>query len=153
MRCVLAFVALVMPAAAFAASAVTLDSSVFVERVAEDAAGAKTLVLEAPKVVTPGDRLLFVLSYSNGGDKPATDFVVTNPVPDAVVYSEAEGEGALVSVDGGKSWGDLQALKVRASDGAERTAQPADVTHIRWTFSKPIPAGQTGKLSFRGVVK
>ena len=37
--------------------------------------------------------------------------------------------------------------------GTRRAAQPADVTHVRWAFQKPIPVGGTGKLMFRGVVK
>ncbi len=39
------------------------------------------------------------------------------------------------------------------TDGTRRAAQPADVTHVRWAFQKPIPVGGTGKLMFRGVVK
>ena len=32
-------------------------------------------------------------------------------------------------------------------------ATAADVTHVRWAFSQPIPAGGEGRLSFRGIVK
>ena len=144
----LILLALVAPSLAMAADPVSLTSEVFVERVQEDAEGKRTTVLEPPSVVTPGDKLLFVLSYVNGGADPAEDFVVTNAIPEAV-----EGDHALVSVDGGKTWGSLPALKVNRADGTTRAAGPADVTHIRWRFSQPIPAGEGGKLSFRGVVK
>ncbi len=50
-------------------------------------------------------------------------------------------------------WGQLADLTVPMADGTRRPAQPADVTHVRWAFQKPIPAGATGKLIFRGVVK
>jgi uncharacterized repeat protein (TIGR01451 family) len=153
MKILLAFLALVAPAAAFAANAVSLSSQVFVERVKQEADGKSTIVREAPSVVTPGDKLVFVLGYRNGGAEPATGFVVTNPIPDAVAYAGTESAGALVSVDGGKSWGALAALKVANPDGTSRTASPADVTHIRWSFSQPISAGTSGQLSFRGVVK
>ena len=140
MKFLLAFFALVAPASAIAASEVSLDSDVFVERVKQDASGKQTTVLEPPKVVTPGDKLLFVLSYKNGGAKAASDFVVTNPIPDAVAFSGAEGEGSVVSVDGGKSWGALAALKVKQADGKLRPAVPADVTHVRCSFAKAIGA-------------
>jgi uncharacterized repeat protein (TIGR01451 family) len=153
MKFLLTLIALLAPAAAFAADQVSLSSDVFVERVKQDSAGKRSVVLEPPGVVTPGDKVVFVLSYRNGGAKPAADFVVTNPVPGAVAFTAAEGEGAVVSVDGGKSWGQLAALKVRQADGTVRAAAPGDVTHIRWTFSRAIGAGEAGKLSFRGTVK
>jgi uncharacterized repeat protein (TIGR01451 family) len=135
------------------ANSVSLSNNVFVERVSTDAQGNRKVVLEEPRVVTPGDRLLFVLNYRNASGKPAERFVVTNPMPSAVQYAE-QGEGtAVVSVDGGKSWGDLSQLRVRDADGIERAARNDDVTHIRWAFNTPIPAGATGKLMFRGIVK
>lgn len=140
------------PAAALAAQNVSLDSEVLVERVKTDAQGKRVVTLEAPKVVTPGDRLVFALSYRNGGAQPAADFVVSNPIPSAVAFDGAEG-AADVSVDGGKSWGRLAALKVRQADGTFRPAVAADVTDVRWAFTQAIPAGGSGKLNFRGIVK
>ena len=140
-------------AAAMAAGHVTLASDVFVERVQRDAEGRATTVLEPPKAVAPGDRLIFVLSYRNGGDEPASDFVVTNPVPDAVAFAGADGVEPEVSIDWGRSWGRLSSLTVARSDGAVRPAAPADVTHVRWSIRQPIPAGQGGKLSFRAVAR
>ena len=151
-KLILAAVALAIPGAALAADAVSLSSSVLVERHKRDAAGRDVTVLEAPKVVVPGDRLTFVLEYRNGGAAPARDFTVTNPIPKAVSYLGAE-RAPIVSVDGGKNWGALATLKVAGADGKLRAATPADVTHIRWTLAQPIPAGGTGKLSFRGIVK
>jgi uncharacterized repeat protein (TIGR01451 family) len=153
MKFLLPFLALMAPAAAQAADKVTLASNVFVERLKQDPSGKTSTVLEPPKVVTPGDKLVFELSYRNGGAKPAADFVVTNPIPDAVSFAGSEGGNAIVSIDGGKSWGLLQALKVRQPDGTFRAALPSDVTHVQWRFSKPINAGESGKLSFRGIVK
>ena len=83
----LILLALVAPSLAMAADPVSLTSEVFVERVQEDAEGKRTTVLEPPSVVTPGDKLLFVLSYVNGGADPAEDFVVTNAIPEAVAFS------------------------------------------------------------------
>ena len=146
-------IAALAPAQAFAANQVALDNNVFVERVTTDAAGKQRVLLEEPKVVVPGDRLVFVLNYRNAGAQPADKFVVTNPMPSAVRFADAGGTPPLVSVDGGRTWGTLDTLTVPLADGARRPAQPADVTHIRWAFQKPIPAGGAGKLMFRGIVK
>jgi uncharacterized repeat protein (TIGR01451 family) len=143
--------ALVAPAAAHAANDVALTSAVFVEKTVQ-AGGQSKVVLEEPKLVVPGDKLVFVLNYTNKGATPATDFVVTNPLPGAVSFQSGD-TAAQVSVDGGKAWGTLAALKVKDADGTMRAARPEDVTHVRWTFEKAIPAGQGGKLSFRGVVR
>lgn len=145
--------AVLAPTQASAANQVVLDNSVFVERATTDAAGKQRILLEEPKVVVPGDKLVFVLNYRNAGAQPADAFVITNPMPSAVRYADAGDTRPAVSVDGGKNWGTLETLTVPLADGTRRPAQPADVTHIRWAFQKPIPAGGAGKLMFRGIVK
>ena len=149
----LLLLAAMMPGQAAAANYVALDNHVFVERVTTDAAGKPRVLLEEPKVVVPGDRLVFVLNYRNAGAQPADKFVITNPLPAAVRFPDAGDTRPFVSVDGGKRWGLLSDLSIAMADGTRRAAQPADVTHIRWAFQNPIPIGGTGKLMFRGVVK
>ncbi|RHW16334.1 DUF11 domain-containing protein [Sphingomonas gilva] len=151
-RLVFALAALLSPALAHAANDVALTSAVFVEKTVL-ANGQQKIVLEEPSLVVPGDKLVFVLNYRNRGATPATDFVVTNPMPGAVAFQSSPDQAAVVSIDGGRSWGTLSSLKVKESDGTVRGARPEDVTHVRWTFAKAIPAGQGGKLSFRGVVR
>jgi hypothetical protein len=149
----LALAVAIVPGQALAANQVALDNNVFVERVSTDATGKQRVLLEEPKVVVPGDKLVFVLNYRNASAQPADKFVITNPMPSAVSFADAGDTRPLVSVDGGKTWGLLPQMTVRQADGQTRAAQPADVTHIRWAFQQPIPAGATGKLMFRGVVK
>ena len=103
--------------------------------------------------VLPGDVLLFVLDYRNGGAKAVTPFVINNPVPANVVFTGVEQPWASVTVDGGKTYGPLSKLTVRKADGTLRAASPADVNAIRWTFGQPIPAGGSGNVKFYGVVK
>jgi uncharacterized repeat protein (TIGR01451 family) len=153
MKFLIALFAVLAPVVAQAANDVSLTSSVFVEKAVKQPDGKTRLVLEEPRTVVPGDKLVFVLAYKNQGAKPATDFVVTNPLPGAVAYQGAGDNAAVVSTDGGKSWGPLAALKVRKADGTVRSAYPEDVTHVRWAMKTPIPVGAAGKLSFRGVVR
>ena len=150
---ILGLLALLAAAPALAADNVSLKSEVFVERQVRDAGGAIRTVLQPPKMVTPGDRLVFKLDYRNAGAAPATSFVVTNPIPKAVAYADGASAGEVVSVDGGKSWGALPTLRVAGAGGKVRAATAADVTHVRWTLAKPIPVGGTGTLKFNGVVR
>ena len=153
MRFLLFLLAFLLPVPALAQSQVALTSEIFVERTTTDANGRQNVSLEAPSVVTPGDPLVFVLHYRNNATSPATDFVVTNPIPESVSYVSSESAGSVLSVDGGQSWGQLATLSVRNADGTSRPAAAADVTHIRWRIAQPIPAGGQGELRFRGVVK
>lgn len=153
MKLILTLLALLIPASAFAADSVALSSAVFVERELTDASGRARTELQAPKLVTPGDRLIFILSYHNAGSTPADHFIVTNPLPEAVVYAGTPDQTAVFSIDGGRSWGALSVLKLREDDGRWRYARPEDVTHIRWAMQKAVPVGGRGKFSFRGIVR
>ena len=148
-----AFASVAAPAVAQNENAVAVSSDVMVEHATVDANGRSQVTLEEPRVVVPGDKLVFVLRYQNNGAQPATNFVVTNPLPEAVAFQSATDSAASVSVDGGRTWGQLTELRVRDADGATRPARADEVTHIRWSFAQPIPAGQAGRLTFRGVVK
>ena len=152
MRALLFVIALLTPDIALAANNVALSSAVFLEKTVADNSGHSRIVLEEPKAVTPGDQLVFILNYRNAGSAPAKDFIVTNPLPSAVAY-QGRGDGAQVSIDGGRSWGTLPALKVREADGRWRNARPEDVTHVRWALKQTVAAGAQGKLSFRGIVR
>ena len=153
MKYFIALLALIAPASAVLGNQVALDSEVFVERSEEQADGTVTVTLEEPTRVVPGDNLTFVLTYENTGAEAAENFVVTNPMPEAVVFVEVIDGGAVYSVDDGSVFDALTELRITEEGGVERAAQAADVTHIRWTLTEPIPAGASGQLKFRGVVR
>jgi uncharacterized repeat protein (TIGR01451 family) len=153
MRAFLFLVLLFAPALARATDKVALESAVFVEKTVKQSDGRTKVILEAPQIVVPGDRLIFILKYRNTSDQPANNFVVTNPMPSAVAFQAVPSAKAQVSVNGGRDWGVLGVLKVKDSDGSWRSARPEDVTHVRWPMTDPIPAGATGRLSFRGIVR
>ena len=141
---------------------VKIESEILVERTEEDASGNPQVKFHKPTEVkvVPGDKLVFINSYRNSGATAVTGFVVNNPVHSAVSFTGVSENWAVVSVDGGKTFGKLTDLSVKdtvadgaAVEGTTRPAQPADVTHIRWAFAKPIPGGASGKLRFRGTVK
>ena len=140
-----------MARAAEAAYPVTLHGTVQLEKTVSEN-GVDKQVLSEPKVVVPGDLLLFSTDYQNTGAKAVTNFVITNPLPSAVTLA-ADGAGAFdVSVDGGKTWGTLVALKVADGKGGTRPAQASDVTHVRWSIASIAP-GASGTVSYHAIVR
>ena len=148
-------IALAAPAALFAQTqqTVSLASKAFVVKQIPDGPGKTKNTLVAPERVLPGEALVFMLEYKNTGAKPATAFVINNPIPANVIYTGAEQPWAEVSVDGGKTFGQLATLKVAKGDGTMRAALPTDVTAVRWKFAQPIPAAGEGRVMFFGMVK
>lgn len=107
--------------------------------------------------VVPGDEVIYVISYANKGKQPADNVVITNPVPEPVAFragtSAAAGATDTVSVDGGKTFGKLEALTVTGADGKPRAATGADVTHVQWKLNAPVKAGASGSVSYRVVIE
>ncbi len=146
--------------AAFAAPAFAsgLQAEQSVHKIVEtaDADGATVISLVPADRVAPGDKIAYTLSYSNDGDEPAGNVILTMPVPDEVRYVEksASRDGLIVgfSVDGGETFASRGDLAVTV-DGEPRQALAEDITHIRWTFEEPIPVGSVGSVSFRAVLR
>ena len=156
MKSLLAFLSVVLTLTGVSANAATplqLSSDVFVERQVVSADGSRTVILEKPNLVLPGDNLVFVVKYRNAGNATASNFVVTNPLPAAVAFNGTSDGLEVVSIDGGNTWGILGTLRVKQADGTIRPAQRSDVTHIKWNLNQPLTAGAQGKLIFRGIVK
>ena len=126
---------------------------VMVERAVTDRAGNPHLVLEETADAAPGEALVFQFDYRNARAGVANSFVITNPIPDQMVYAGTDTPGEVVSVDGGRSFGPIAEMKVADADGVERTATPADVTHVRWVINRAMPTGAGGQLSFRAVMR
>ncbi len=138
---------------AFASSALELSSDVFVEKLETQADGSNKAILNKPTTVLPGDKLVFVVKYTNISTSPASNLLVTNPMPAPVIYNGSADGNEEVSVDGGNIWGPLNTLFITKADGTKRPALMSDVTHVRWTIRDTLAAGSSGKLIFRGIVR
>lgn len=152
-RTFLAIALIASPVAALAANDVTVVSEMFVEKTIAQPGAKPKIVLVKQKSGPPGTKLVFTHSYRNGGKAPAANFAMTNPIPSGIDYLGSDDAIAVVSVDGGKSFGPLAVAKLRGADGALRAARPEEVTHVRWALKAPIAVGGTGKFSFKGIVK
>lgn len=107
--------------------------------------------------VTPGDTVIFTTRYSYTGDKPATGVVITNPMPEHMLFTEgtAEGKGASIeySADNGTHYAPAGKVKIKDAKGKEISATAVDYTHIRWVFKGALNKGAKGEVSFRAKVK
>lgn len=107
-----------------------------------------------PQTVTPGDRIRYTLTFRNQGTEPAGNIKVDDPIPEGVSFEETnDHKDFSVSTDGGKTFGALDAATTANADGSRRAASPADVTHVRWLWTDPVPPGQTRSVAFFGKVK
>ena len=134
--------ALAAPAAAIATPLIALDSAVFVERIQP----GKGRLLQPVSNLRRGDRVVYVVSWYKMGGQGA--FTVTNPLSRSVYYQGSADGTEEVSIDGGRHWGKLDALRSGA-----RIATPEDVTHVRWHISAGEAARGSGEITYSAIVR
>jgi hypothetical protein len=130
---------------------VSLQSDIQIETTVVEN-GVSKVVLVPAKRATPGKRLVIGNTYRNNTAASISNFAITNPLPNGVSYIAEGAERDVVSVDGGKTWGQLATLTVPTVNSARRQAQATDVTHIRWVVPAIAP-GKSGTVSYRAVVR
>lgn len=153
LRTAFALLVLIAPVAAQASGDVHTKASIFVERIDSRANGGRRIRLEPARQVSSGERLIYIVEYRNTGKRPVQDFTVTNPLPRTVRLDETMDGSELVSIDGGRSWGQLSALRVSLGDAGWRPANPQDVTHLRWRVGNRLMQGETRRVTFRAIVR
>jgi uncharacterized repeat protein (TIGR01451 family) len=103
--------------------------------------------------VVPGDEVIYTFNYTNIGEEPADNVVITDPVPEHMVYTEGSAKGAetaiTFSVDKGTTYDLPIKLTVVGADGKKRPAKGSDYTHIKWTLQRALAPGEKGRVSFR----
>lgn len=136
---------------------IKLTSTAWQEKQVFNQEGKKELKRVPAAKVLPGDEVIFTISYQNIGKEAADQAVITDPIPEHMIYiqNSAEGTGARItfSVDGGKTYHAPGKLFIVDAAGRQYPARPQDYTHIRWTFAKPLPPGAKGEVSFRAILK
>ncbi|QGN56233.1 hypothetical protein GKE62_01560 [Novosphingobium sp. Gsoil 351] len=133
------------------AAPVTVANSVYVEREVATGKGESARVLEPARTLRRGDRLVYVVSWSAPQGR-GERLTITNPLPRTIAYERSAQGTEDVSVDGGRSWGKLDTLRVK--DGSVwRYATPQDVTHIRWNVPPQLALAGSGRLTWSGIVR
>ena len=133
--------ACLLTTAAFAQSAVDITRSVYVER-SEDGARA----LEPASSLRKGDKVVLVMQWRVA--EARRGFTVASAVPRDLAFQRAGSDEAEVSIDGGRSWGRMGALKL-----GERLASVEDVTHLRWRVPAEAAAQRRGTIAYSAVVR
>ncbi len=140
-----------------APGAVEVKSVAEMDVVVVNAKGVKETKRQPVEKAVPGDVVIYTTTYKNLIAKPVGNIAITNPVPSETTYQGGSASGAntdiAFSVDGGKTWGTPDTLRITGKDGKERAALPAEYTHIRWTYRGELPAGKSGSVSFRAMIK
>lgn len=112
--------------------------------------------VEAVSIV-PGDIVIYTIGYVNRGTAPAENVMIDNPIPEHMIYREGSAIGLgttiTLSVDGGMNYAAPATLRVKEKDGTVRPARPEDYTHIRWTFTAPVPSEAEGYVEYRALLE
>ena len=129
---------------ASAQSLVEIAREVFVER-SQEQGGRTQRILAPADTLERGDTVVLMLAWSTPRDRP---FTISSRVPRTLAFRTTGGNAPQVSVDGGRTWGRLDQLRV---DG--RPATSADVTNIRWDVANPRAARGRGVFTYSAVVR
>ena len=148
---------LVAASAAYAASPMSVITTIEKEVVVKDPKGAVKVSRIPAKTVVPGDTVIYTYHLKNAGKEPSQNIVVVAPIPPQLKYVDksAQTQMAIItySVDAGKSFAEAAKLEVTGPDGKRRPAGPGDYTHIRWVLNVPIEGGTTKEVAFRAVLQ
>ena len=126
------------------------------EQVTVNEAGEAETILVPAETVVPGENVVYTITFTNIGDDPAGNVVITNPIAESLTYIDgsAFGPGTDIqfSVDGGQTFASREALTVN-EDGIVRAAGADDFTHIRWVMQEELAAGAQGVARFSAVLE
>lgn len=144
-------------AGAWAQGHIKLTSMAHVEKEVVNEQGKKEFRKVLAEKVIPGTEVIFTTYYENISDEAVENAVITNAVPQHMIFQEGSvrGNGTRVnySIDGGKSYDAPANLFIFDGSGRKFAARPQDYTHIRWTFDSPLPSGAKGEVSFKAVLR
>jgi uncharacterized repeat protein (TIGR01451 family) len=136
---------------------IKLQTVGFQEKVTVAKDGSKHTDIVPADHVLPGTEVIWNVNYEIVGTGTVTDTVITDPVPQNMVYVAGSAAGDNVdiafSVDGGKTWGKPETLQVKAADGTLRDATPKDYTAIRWILKGTLAPGAKGTVTFHATLQ
>ncbi len=144
-----------LSAAAMAEGSLDVRTVVQKEEVVVDDNGEETRRLVPAELVVPGESVFYTITFTNVGEEPADNVVITNPISENLTYVDgsAFGPGTEIqfSIDGGKTFAAPAALTVN-ENGRERRATASDYTHVRWVMQNNLEPGAQGTARFAAVL-
>jgi uncharacterized repeat protein (TIGR01451 family) len=120
-----------------------------------DKNGNKTSKRTRVDTAVPGDEIIYTTTFENISTKPASNIVITNPIPNDTTYMSATGVNTEItfSIDGNNQYATPDKLIVTTKEGNTRPAVPSDYTHLRWVYIDELGVGKASQVSFRAVIK
>ncbi|PZD75344.1 hypothetical protein C1752_00248 [Acaryochloris thomasi RCC1774] len=127
-----------------------------------DAEGNKATAWEAIEgdvTVQPGDVLRYTLNSENAGDKPASNLVVTQPIPQKTAFradsAKANGAELTYSIDAGQTFSAQPLIEETQPDGSVKMVPaPAEMyTHVQWDYSNSLQPMTTVRATYEVAVK
>jgi uncharacterized repeat protein (TIGR01451 family) len=144
-----------LSAAAMAEGSLDVRTVVQKEQMVVDENGEETRRLVPAELVVPGESVFYTITFTNIGEEPADNVVITNPISDNLTYVDgsAFGPGTEIqfSVDGGLTFDAAAQLTVSES-GGERRATASDYTHVRWVVQNDLEPGAQGTARFAAIL-
>jgi len=148
---------LVLFLAGAASASVELNTVAMAEITTTNEAGQEVTSLVPAGKVVPGDEVIYTIHFVNRGTEPASDVVITNPIPGHMVFTKVEDSPSTASVsmsaDGGSHYDSPRNLTVTDAKGQPRPAKASDFTHVRWVFQDSLEPGAEGNVSFRAQLQ
>lgn len=136
---------------------IKLQTVALQEKVTVEKDGSKHTDIVPAGRVLPGTEVIWNVNYEIVGTSPVTNAVITDPIPQNMVYVAGSASGdksdITFSVDGGKTWGTADSLQVKNADGTSRVALPKDYTTIRWILKGSLAPGAKGTVTFHAVLQ
>lgn len=146
-----------LPSPASAQGSIELKSVVEMEVKAFNDEGQKVTVRKPAGKVVPGNEVIYTTYYTNIGNEPADSVVITNPVPDDLIFIDGSAAGKntkiTFSVDYGKTYDLPDALFIKGANGKKRPALASEYTHIKWELTKSLPPEGEGFVTFKAKLK
>jgi uncharacterized repeat protein (TIGR01451 family) len=120
-----------------------------------DKNGNKTSKRTRVDTAVPGDEIIYTITFENISTKPASNIVITNPIPNDTTYISATGVNTEItfSIDGNNQYATPDKLIVTTKEGVTRLAVPSDYSHLRWVYTVELGVDKTSQVSFRAVIK
>jgi uncharacterized repeat protein (TIGR01451 family) len=110
--------------------------------------------------IKPGELIRYQVELANTGDDEATKASALGRIPAGTLYvleSATAGPDLMVeySIDGGDTYSRQPTIVVEDEHGSKRTVPaPASLyTSIRWTWSDPIPSGDSASVFYQVQVR
>lgn len=135
---------------------VAIKSSAMVETIQKDTSGKEIKTLELAKNVIPGQQVVFKNEVNNDGKFPAKDIVITNPIPEHMLFNSAYAPSEAIitySTDGKAFLPNGKVMIKDAMTGNNRLARIEEYTFIRWSFAKSLPINSHAEVGYRATLK